>query len=218
MMTNLDIIVLLVVVFLIFNKLRTILGTRPEETAKTKLSDESAAKIFDIIMKEAKKNENEAEQENKPAKELNPSETDIVLAKIPGFSKEKFLSGAKKAFELILSSFSKGDTETLEMLVNKTLFKKFSDIIEKRKNEGIISETDFIGFDKVEIKDAKISKNEVAKIAVEFTTEQVNLLKNAKGEVIEGDENYIQNITDVWTFEKALTSTSPNWLLVSTKK
>lgn len=218
MMTNLDIIILLVVVFLIFNKLKNILGTRPEETAKTKLSDESAAKIFDIIMKEAKKNESETETAAEPDKELNPSETDKVLAKIPGFNKDKFISGAKKAFELILSSFSKGDTETLEMLVNKTLFKKFQDIIEKRKADGISAETDFIGFEKVEIKEAKISKNEIAKIAVEFITEQVNLLKNADGEIIEGDENFIQNITDVWTFERALTSTSPNWLLVSTKK
>lgn len=69
----------------------------------------------------------------------------------------------------------------------------------------------------MEITNAKISKSDVAKITVRFVSEQVNILKNKDGEVIEGDENFIQNITDSWTFERALTSTNPNWLLVSTK-
>jgi predicted lipid-binding transport protein (Tim44 family) len=76
---------------------------------------------------------------------------------------------------------------------------------------------DFICFDKSEIKDVKILKNS-AKIAVEFITEQVNLLRNAEGKVIEGDENFIQKITDVWTFERSLNAQSNKWLLVSTKK
>ena len=149
---------------------------------------------------------------------LKTSEIDKVLVKIPGFNREKFLTGAERAFEIIISAFSKGDVETLEMLVSKSLLKKFQEIIEKRKAEGITSETDFIGFDDVEITNAKISKSEVAKITVRFVSEQVNILKNKDGEVIEGDENFIQNITDSWTFERALTSTNPNWLLVSTKK
>ena len=41
---------------------------------------------------------------------------------------------------------------------------------------------------------------------------------DADGNVIEGDENYIQNIEDIWTFERAINSTSPNWILISTKK
>ena len=158
----------------------------------------------------------EKEEVQVPEEEL--SEIDKVLVKIPGFNREKFLTGAERAFEIIISAFSKGDVETLEMLVSKSLLKKFQEIIEKRKAEGITSETDFIGFDDVEITNAKISKSEVAKITVRFVSEQVNILKNKDGEVIEGDENFIQNITDSWTFERALTSTNPNWLLVSTKK
>ena len=119
---------------------------------------------------------------------------------------------------MIVEAFAKGDIATLEMLVNKNLLKKFQEIIESRRAEGITAETDFIGFSKAEIVTAKISRNQVAKIIVEFVSEQVNLLKNKQGDVIEGDDQFIQNITDVWTFERALTSTNPNWLLVSTKK
>ncbi len=222
MAAYLDIIILLVVVVLVFSKLKSLLGTRPDNFEQRKISDENAAKIFDMIVKEAEKNaaaearNMEKEEVQVPEEEL--SETDKVLAKIPGFNREKFLTGAERAFEIIISAFSKGDVETLEMLVSKSLLKKFQEIIEKRKAEGITSETDFIGFDDVEITNAKISKSEVAKITVRFVSEQVNILKNKDGEVIEGDENFIQNITDSWTFERALTSTNPNWLLVSTKK
>lgn len=222
MAAYLDIIILLVVVVLVFSKLKSLLGTRPDNFEQRKISDENVAKIFDMIVKEAEKNaaaearNREKEEVQVPEEEL--SETDKVLAKIPGFNREKFLTGAERAFEIIISAFSKGDVETLEMLVSKSLLKKFQEIIEKRKAEGITSETDFIGFDDVEITNAKISKSDVAKITVRFVSEQVNILKNKDGEVIEGDENFIQNITDSWTFERALTSTNPNWLLVSTKK
>lgn len=220
-MGSLDIIILLIVVVLIFGKLKSLLGTRPDVSVRqNKISEENAAKIFDMIVKEAEKQkqalEHTAAKEEPATEEL--SETDKVLSKIPNFNKEHFINSAKKAFEIIVTSFSKGDTETLESLVSKTLNKKFQEIINQRKAEGITSETDLIGFDEAEITSAKISSDDIAKITVKFVSEQVNILKNKDDEVIEGDENFIQNITDVWTFERCLTSTSPNWLLVSTKK
>ncbi len=215
----LDIIILLVVVFLVFGKLRSLLGTRPDEMEKTKISEENAAKIFDLIIKEAQKNaEKQAEPQAVVVDEKDLSETDKVLLKIPGFNRDKFLKGAQRAFEIIVTAFSKGDTQTLEMLVSKTLLKKFQEIIEKRKADGMTAETDFIGFENTEITAAKITKNDLAKITVKFVSEQVNILKNSDNEVVEGDENFIQNITDIWTFERCLSSTNPNWILVSTKK
>ncbi len=211
-----DIIILLLVVVFILQRLKSVLGTRPEGES-TKLSEESAAKIFDIIMKEAEKHK-KTEQNKEEIKDVNLTETQKTLAQIPNFEENNFLSGAKKAFEIILTAFSKADLETLEMLVNKTIYNKFKDIIEKRKEEGITAELDFIGFDKAEIVDAKINKNNIAKITVEFISQQVNLLKDKEEKIIEGDDQYIQTITDKWTFEKAITSTNPNWILVSTKK
>ena len=210
----LDIIILLLVVLFILQRLFAVLGTRPQGE---KLSDESAAKIFDIIMKEAEKHKKQ-EENKEDIKDVNLTETKKTLAQIPNFEETNFLTGAKRAFEIVLTAFSKADLETLEMLVSKSIYNKFKDIIEKRKAEGITAELDFIGFDKAEIVGAKISKNNIAKITVEFVSEQVNLLKDKDGNIIEGDEQYIQTITDRWTFEKSVTSTNPNWILVSTKK
>ena len=212
-----DILILILVVVVIFQKLRGLLGTRPEKTA-TPISQESAAKIFDILMKETMKKPVVVDGgELKPeAKELN--ETEAVLQQIPTFNRTTFLSGAQRAFEMIVTSFAKGEIDILKALIGKTLFKKFEDIINQRKEEGITAETDFIGFNSAEIVSAKIDKNNKAKIAVRFVSEQANVLRNAEGNIIEGDENFIQTITDIWTFERNINSTTPNWTLVSTKK
>lgn len=221
MMTHLDIIVLLLLVVVIFQRLKGLLGTKPEQEHRIKLSKESAEKLYDILMKETQaadgtEGNEEAEELKLIGEEL--SGTDKVLAEIPGFDKEQFLQAAQNAFQIITEAFNKGDTETLEMLVNKNIFKKFQNVIEQRLKDKMTAETDFICFDDVEILDAEIDDNKVAKIAVKYLSEQVNVLRDADGNVIEGDENYIQNIEDVWTFERAINSTTPNWILISTKK
>lgn len=218
MSAYLDIIILLVVVVMVFAKLKTLLGTRPEK--ETEISRESAAKIFDILMQEQNKRQPQTEnnQTELKADSENLSDSEKTLLSIPGFNRDKFLNGAKKAFEIIVTSFAKGDVATLESLVGKTLLKKFKDVIAHRKEEGISAETDFIGFSEAIITDAKITKNDLAKISVKFVSEQVNILRDKSGEVLEGDENFIQSITDIWTFERSLNASTPNWLLVSTKK
>lgn len=224
-MGSLDIIILLVAVVLIFQKLRSLLGTRPdEEVTRIRISDENAARIFDMIAKEAEKQQltarTAAEGFSGTAEEETEelSDTDKTLTNIPGFNKERFLIGAKRAFEIIICAFSQGDTETLENLASPQLIKKFQEIIEDRRAQGITAETDLIGFEQAEIVNADIDEENNAKITVKFISEQVNLLRNKDNEVIQGDENFIQNITDIWTFERCLTSVNPNWLLVSTKK
>lgn len=226
MMTHLDILVLLVVVVLIFQRLRSVLGTRPTEEKKIRLSKENAEKLYNILKNEADKMQAAEKKESKDdnaAQELVPegepmSEPDKTLMEIPNFNKSRFIKSAEQAFQIITEAFNKGDVETLEMLVSKKLFKKFQEVIECRKRDNVTAETDFIGFDKVEITKARIKADKVAEITVEFISEQVNILRDAQGNVLEGDENYIQNITDVWTFERAVSSASPNRLLVSTKK
>ena len=90
-MGSLDIIILLIVVVLIFGKLKSLLGTRPDVSVRqNKITEENAAKIFDMIVKEAEKQKQALE--NKEAKEepvtVELSETDKVLNKIPNFNKE----------------------------------------------------------------------------------------------------------------------------------
>lgn len=208
----LDIIFLLILVLVIFSKLRNVLGTNTEETKVVMLSKEQFEKVYNEIKNNAVKPTDEVVDINS----LSP--LDRELTKIPNFNKGMFIKGAQKAFEMILSSFSKGDSKTLSKLVSKDLLKKFDSVIQERQDNGITSEMDLIGFVETEVESVCFVDNNKVNLVVKFVSEQVNLLKNAEGEVIEGDENYIQQISDIWTFEKSLDAKVNNWVLCSTKK
>ena len=208
----LDIIFLLVLVVVIFSKLRNVLGTNGSEPKVIMLSKEQFEKVYN----EMKGNNLKTTEDGVDVNKLSPLDRELI--KIPNFNKETFVKGAQKAFEMILSSFSKGDSNTLSKLVNKDLLNKFNTVIQERKESGITSEMDLIGFVETEVESVNFVENNKVNLVVKFVSEQVNLLKNADGDIIEGDENYIQQISDVWTFEKSLDANVNNWMLCSTKK
>ena len=208
----LDIIFLLVLVVIVFSKLKSVLGTGGDDAKVIMMSKEQFEKVYN----EMKNNVKAEKVDDKDLSEL--SAVDRELTKIPNFNKGMFIKGAQKAFELILTSFSKGDSKTLSGLVNKELLSKFDTVIDERKEQGITSETDLIGFVETEVESVKFTDDNKVNVVVKFVSEQVNLLKNADGDVIEGDENYVQTISDIWTFEKSLNPKTNNWMLCSTRK
>lgn len=216
-----DIIFLVIVVAFILTRLYNVFGSHAEEknvrVVVKSVNKETEEQIMREISDALKETQATAPKAASPADLENMSEQDKLLAKIPAFDKQGFINGANKVFELVLAAFNSGNMESVKELISKKILTAFNEVIAQRKDEKLTSEVDFICFDKSEIKDVRILKNSV-KIAVEFITEQVNLLRNAEGKVIEGDENFIQKITDVWTFERSLNAQSNKWLLVSTKK
>jgi hypothetical protein len=55
-----------------------------------------------------------------------------------------------------------------------------------------------------------------ANITVRFTSEQISSRRDKSGDIIEGDPKKIREISDVWTFERDVSSRDPNWTLVAT--
>ena len=57
-------------------------------------------------------------------------------------AKKQFLKGADIAYEQIITAFAKGDKKSLKNLLAKSMFNRFSDVIDERKkkenNENII--------------------------------------------------------------------------------
>ena len=208
----LDIIFLLILVVVIFSKLKSVLGTGAEDAKVIMIPKEQFEKVY----QELKKNTFNESMTQADLDKLSPLDRELV--KIPNFNKNVFIKGAQKAFEMILSAFSKGDAKTLSKLVSGDLLAKFEEVIQFRKSQGITSETDLIGFVETEVESVKFVENDKVNLVVKFVSEQVNLLKDSKGDVIEGDENYVQTISDVWTFEKSLNPKVTSWLLCSTKK
>ena len=54
------------------------------------------------------------------------------------------------------------------------------------------------------------------KVSVLFETEQVKVLKDKKGNIIDGDQKKSILVKDLWTFEKNIQSKDLNWKLVET--
>lgn len=210
-----DIVFLAVVAVLLLTRLYSVFGSHAEDRKIKVIVKPIDAQTEQRIMEDIRKTVEE-HQRTETANEPNLSALDRQLLQIPNFNKNAFMNGARGAFELILRAFYSDSMDTVKNLISRKVYDAFKAVIAERKEQNLSSEVDFICFDKSEIKNVKILKNSV-KIAVEFVTEQVNILKKADGEVIEGDENFIQKITDIWTFERNINAKN-EWLLVSTKK
>lgn len=223
-----DIIFLAIAAAFIIARLYSIFGTEAEEKkvhivvkplnkeAEKHLEEMSEQQLAEELSQMISGGQKTVVGEQMPNPE-NMSEQDKLLAKIPAFNKQAFINSANKVFEMVVTAFNAGNMESVKELISKKILTAFNQVIDERREANISSEVDFICFDKSEIKDVKLLKN-TARIVVEFVSEQVNILRDAKGQVIEGDENFIQKIKDVWTFERSLNANSNKWLLVSTKK
>jgi len=219
MVSFVDIIFLAILAVFIISRLYGVFGSQPEKKVKViikQVDKDTEAEIVKDLTQIIHENNKENKTDNIADFE-NLSEQDKILYKINGFNKENFLHSACRVFEIVLQAFNSGNIENIKGLVSKKIWNTFNQVLNFRKENNITSEVDFICFKKSEIKDVKLLKNSV-KITVEFESEQINLLKDAGGHVIEGDENFVQKITDVWTFERLFNAKNKNWTLVSTKK
>lgn len=131
------------------------------------------------------------------------------------FTEERFLKGAGLAFEMIMKAYAEGDRETLQGLMEKSLYKEFEEGINDREKSGETLHHVLVSIDKAEIAEARLDKN-FATIIVAFKTEQITCVKDKDGNVIEGSLTTPETIEDRWTFTRHLTSSDPNWTLVDT--
>jgi predicted lipid-binding transport protein (Tim44 family) len=131
------------------------------------------------------------------------------------FVPKKFIDGARKAFDIIIEAYAKGDKTTLVALLSKEVFEEFAMAIDARHAEGETLETTLIAIVASDITAALLTGT-IAHITVKFVTDQVNIIKNAKGAVISGDVSDVERIEDNWTFTRDLQSVNPNWTLTTT--
>jgi predicted lipid-binding transport protein (Tim44 family) len=131
------------------------------------------------------------------------------------FSPKSFLEGAKLAYEMIVSAFAQGDKSSLKNLVSKEVFDGFASAIDAREKAGEKMEQRFVGFDSADIAGAEIAGKR-ASVTVKFISQMITATLNKAGEIIDGDLKQIREVTDIWTFERDVSSNNPNWRLVAT--
>lgn len=141
--------------------------------------------------------------------------TQIRLAD-QNFDLNGFLDGARSAFEMIVEAYAAGEKDVLRPLLAEDVLAGFTQAVDQRDAAGQSLETQLISIGKAEAVDASMNGT-LARITVRFTSEQVNVLRDADGKVIEGDPSTAEEVVDLWTFERDTHSDDPNWILVETR-
>ncbi len=135
----------------------------------------------------------------------------------PGFSVSEFLQGARGAYEMILMAFEKGNIDSIAPFLGEDVHQTFVDVIGEREDQGLTIEASFIGIRELTLAVATFDRvSEQAEITVRFVSEQTSAVRNAAGEIIEGDPNQIKRQKDSWTFARVMGADDPNWKLVAT--
>jgi predicted lipid-binding transport protein (Tim44 family) len=139
-----------------------------------------------------------------------------IRAADPGFEPLSFTGGARAAFTTIVEAFAKGDTAALRPLLDGPTYASFEAAIRGRIERKEKAESTLIGFEASDISAAEL-QGTYANVTVRFVSEQINVLRNAEGQIIDGNPNEVQKVIDLWTFRRDTKSSDPNWLLIKTE-
>jgi len=147
--------------------------------------------------------------------ELNESLIEIAEAD-PTFNAEQFVSGAKSAYEMIVSAYAEGERKVLKQLLSREVYDGFISAIGQRDSRGEVMEFKFVGIDKANITEATLN-NTTVHITVRFLSKLISATYDSDGRVIDGDPVHVSDVTDIWTFARDIASHDPNWKLVATE-
>ena len=184
-----DIIIFAVIAVFIIYRLRSVLGKR---TGFQKKPTEQQFVKKQSVQQEVKI----------PQLRENEQKLEVVYKHTTSFEHKSFLEGAKKAFEIIITAFNKGDKNTLKGLVSKNVYNVFERAINEGSNNP---NAQFYSLVIDGIDDAKVENGKIT-ISVNFISEQV---------LSDNEEDVVKN-KDTWVFEKPEKSSGPAWTLIST--
>ena len=135
----------------------------------------------------------------------------------PEFHVGEFLHGARQAYEMILMAFEKGDMDALVPFLSRDVYESFMEVVEMRENQGLTVEANFVGLRDVRITGAHFDPDTgEGEVTIRFEAELTSAVRNADGNIVEGDPNEIKRQRDTWTFARRMGVDDPNWQLVAT--
>ncbi len=133
-----------------------------------------------------------------------------------GFDPQKFVEGSKLAYEMIVTAFADGDKKTLKNLLSREVYEGFAGAIKQRDEDEITVKSSFVGVEEASISDAQTTKK-TANVTVRFVSQIISATFDKDQNLIDGDEEQIVEVIDLWTFSRDLRSRDPNWKLVATE-
>lgn len=115
------------------------------------------------------------------------------------FSPEIFIEGARQAYAMIVAAYGSGDENALKPLVDQDVFEVFQGVMSQRRADNA-PKIEVVRLSEAKIVDAELD-GKIARIDVAFSAD-----------LAEGGDG-LRAVDEIWTFERATDSRSPNWLL-----
>lgn len=135
----------------------------------------------------------------------------------PGFSVGEFVAGARQAYEMILMAFETGDLAPVQPFLGEDVYEAFLSVVSDREDKGLKVEASFVGVSETAIVEAEFDRaTEEGQITLRFLGELTSVVRDAEGNVVEGNPNEIRKQRDLWTFARTMGIGDPNWKLVAT--
>ena len=204
-----DILIFAVIAILLVLRLRSVLGQRtgyeqPQDSQmKESFTDKANAPI--PFPKAANKTE-----------KISGSGLDALRGADPQFNEKEFLQGATAAFNMILTAYADGDQAQLKRLLSYDLLKSFTQTINERVAAKESLEINVNEIREVSILNAEVVES-VASITLHFHSTQTRIAQDENGNIMDDSDTEPREFIDIWTFERDLTLSDPNWKLAETE-
>ncbi len=128
------------------------------------------------------------------------------------FNLDEFVKGAKAAFEMVMDAYEKADRVTLKMLLSDDLYREFDQELKQRAKKEEKPHTTLVSILSAVPADASFKKQQ-ARITIRFLSEQIHVVKDKEGNIVEGEKSRIDQVEDEWVFERQMRSRNPNWTI-----
>jgi predicted lipid-binding transport protein (Tim44 family) len=137
-----------------------------------------------------------------------------LKARDPAFDPVRFLEGARQAHETIVRAYAAGDRDTLKPLLTAKVMASFDAGIAAREERGETQTVEFVHPARADLELATAEENRaIAK--VRFLAELRHRTKAADPAAEEEVDE--RRVAEVWTFERTLGASDPNWVLARTE-
>ena len=218
----------LVAAVVIFLQLRSVLGRRtgnekpplepvsPREAAKPDFPD--TGKVITLPRRDTPDSDerlNQADLFAKPGTEANSDLRELMKVD-PAFDPKGFIQGARLAYEMIVTAFADGDRKTLRGLLSREVYESFERAIADRESRGEKVKFTFVGISKTDFSRVDIKGSEV-QVTLNIASQFISATLDKAGQVIEGDEEQVAEVNDIWTLSRDMRSRDPNWTVIATE-
>lgn len=131
-----------------------------------------------------------------------------IRARDPDFDPADFLEGARTAYATIVRAFAAADRAALLPLLAPDVMRSFEEAMAQREAEGRTEQVEFLQPPRADLDELDL-EGDTARARVRFLGELRTRSKGPEGEAVDD-----RRTAELWTFERQVTATDPNWTLV----